>query len=654
MFSKEQKEILKRSKIKLRLLTEKKVFSIADRRVDVGSLSDTELVEFLEITNALYRGGEQIINDSDYDLIFLAGLRRRHPRHPFLHSVEPEAAVVGKTVELPVRMLSTDKANNRAKIDLWIDRLKKAAKEIGINHEKLLIHVTPKLDGFAAYDDGERFYTRGDGRRGTDITRVFEHGLKVGGDGKRGHGAGEIVVDTEYFEKNLSDYFDNTRNFQAAIIAEKKIDVRVQDAIDAGAALFFPFSQLPSWEGRLQEMIDDFDNIVAKVWAYVDFDVDGVILEVTDETLKEYMGATQHHHRWQIAFKANIERANVKVLQVTPQTSRTGRINPVVELEPTRLSGATIRRASAHHYKMVKKNGIGAGTVIELVRSGMVIPKIEKVVIPSKPTIPKTCPSCHAKLVWDGDYLYCPNTAQCPAQIEHKIEHFFKTLGNIDGFGSKTIQKLYSKDIRSVYEIYMLTVDKFTEMNFGEKTSQNLVDQLLRSRTELVPDWRFLAAFGVFRMGAGNCERLLQYHPLLRVFHLDDKEISKIEGFANETATAIVEGVRKVHNEFLQLYGMGFNIERTPLLAELKEAGVISQISGKKIVFTGSMEYGTRPEMEMEARKLGAKVGNTVSKNSDYLVTGQNVGSTKINAAKSKGVKVISETEYLSLIKKHI
>lgn len=653
MLRKKQKEILNTTNIKLAALSQKKLEEVASKDIDQKSLSDEELLEFLQIANALYRGGDEIVSDNEYDSIFIAELERRHPNHSFLRAVEPESAFEGKKVKLPERMLSTEKAYSKSEIEKWIKRIKKAATEININSEKLKIHISPKLDGFAAYDDGEHLYTRGDGRRGTDVSRVFARGLKVGGDGKRAHGAGEIVVNAEYFREKLSKYYDNSRNFQAAILAEKKIDVNVQKAIDDMAALFFPFSQLPSWQGMMGDLEKNFENIITKVWAYVDYDVDGVVLEVTEKSLKEYMGATQHHHRWQIAYKENIEKVEVEVKGVTPQTSRTGRVNPVVELEPVRLSGATIRRVSAHHYKMVKEKGIGKGAKIELVRSGLVIPKIEKVVVPiENPDIPEICPSCKHSLIWNKDYRCCPNTAKCPAQIEHTIEHYFSVLGNVDGFGRKTINKLFENGIRSVSGIYGLTEDDLNCMGFGEKTSKNLIDQLVRSRGELIPDWRFLAAFGVFRMGAGNCEKLLKEYNLLEVFNLTEKDIVKVEGFSTETAKAIVEGFSEIEDEFKKINSKGFNLDKTPLTSELKDSGVISKMSGKRVVFTGSMESGKRQVLEADARKMGAKVGGSVSKITDYLVTGKNVGEKKISAAKSKGVEVISEKKYLELVKK--
>jgi len=648
VFTPSQLEIIKQANLD-RYLEDQESFQKAVQSNNADFLSDQSLLGFLQITNALYRAGEPVISDDLYDHVFLEELKKRHPNHPYLHTVEPEPVFAGKTVRLPVQMLSTEKAYDLESIKKWLEKIEKAAIEIGLEPDKLVYRITPKLDGYAAYDDGEHLYTRGDGRKGTDITRVFDRGLVVAGNGRRGQGAGEIVVSKTYFKENLAQYFDNARNFQASIIKEKDLNEHALAAIKSKAAVFYPFSQLPAWTGSASEMISNFDEIVAKVSAMVDYDVDGVVIEVTDDVLRQHLGATRHHHRWQIAFKSNLESAEVKVLKVTPQTSRSGRVNPVAELEPTRLSGALISRATAHHYGMVKELGIGPGTIIELTRSGMVIPKIERVIVPRKPQIPDSCPSCGHELIWEGDYLYCPNSVYCPAQIEHTMEHFFKTLGNVDGFGRKTIEKIHAAGVRSVYEIYQLTQEQLEAMGFGEKTSRNLINELIRSRTEPIEDWRFLGAFGIYRMGLGNCERLLQHHHLLDIFSLTIDEIIEIEGFAEKTAQVIVECLENIKEDFFKIYNLGFNLIATPLLSEQPE-NQASPIWGKVIVFTGTMRHGTREEMKKQAKKMGAKVASSVTGKTDYLVAGEKVGEAKIRAAQEKGVTVLTEDQYIKMI----
>ena len=650
MFTEEQIEILHNANIALTALNDEKVEAIAARLVDEGALSDEELVEFLELANALYRGGAELVSDAEYDFTFLAELRMRHPHHPFLDRVEPEAAFIGKTVELPARMLSTEKAYTRKSIEQWSARIQKTAKEADRDFDALIFRVTPKLDGFAAYDDGEHLYTRGDGRRGTDITRVFDRGLAVACDGERGLGAGEIVVNRRYFDENLQQYFENARNFQTSVIKEKELDEHAQKAIRDRAAVFFPFAKLPDWTGPWQELSERFEAIVLDIRGSVEFDVDGVILEITDPELKQRMGVTRHHHRWQIAYKENLAAAHVRVVEVFPQTSRSGRVNPVARVEPTRLSGALIQRATAHHYKMVVDKGIGPGALIELTRSGEVIPKIGDCLEPVEAVVPGECPSCGGELVWDGDYLYCTNNTQCPAQIVNTMEHFFKMLRHVDLFGSATIEKLYQHGIRFVYEIYRLQAADFVEMGFGPKQSENLVEQLARSLSERIEDWRFLTGFGIFRLGPGNCEKLLAHCRLEEVFELSQQQMVAVEGFAEKTAGVVVKGLARVKPLFDQLYALGFNLERTVLLGE-SGGSAASPIAGLQVVFTGAMTRGSRDDMEKEAKALGAKVGKSVTGKTGLLVTGENVGANKTNDAREKGVRIVTEEEYLQMIR---
>lgn len=647
MLTTSQKNLISQASLSFDALSEQRFCQLCDDPGSIKSASDSELTAFLQFANALYRGGEPIISDADYDFMYLAELNKRHPEHPLLQAVEPEPVFAGKTVELPVIMLSTDKAYTLEDVERWAGRIEKAALELGKHFAELVFKVTPKLDGYAAYDDGDMLYTRGDGRKGQDISRVFERGLQVADQGQRGLGAGEIVVSRGYFDERLAEYFDNARNFQASVIKEKDLDEHAESAIKDHAAVFYPFALLPSWLGPWATLRDDFENIVKGIWHKVDYDVDGVILEIVDEDLKSYMGATRHHHRWQLAYKENLQTAEVEVLNVTPQTSRSGRITPVAELEPVRLSGALLSRATAHHYKMVVDKGIGPGAIIQLARSGEVIPKIEQVIRPAEPQVPERCPSCDHVLIWDNDYLICPNNLACPAQISNSMEHFFRVLKNNDGFGAASIKKLYEYGIRRVDEIYSLTAEQFEIMGFGPKQSQNLVDQLLRSRTESVEDWRFLAAFGVFRMGLGNCERLLQHYALTDIFSLSEADIVAIEGFAEKTANVITEGFKNIKPLFDVLMVLGFNLQST----QHRQDDASHPLAGKALVFTGTLHSGSRDELSKQAKAKGAKVGSSVSAKTDYLVAGDNVGANKLNAARDKGVNIISEQEFLQLLK---
>ena len=621
--------------------------SLALANEQISQLNDEEQLSLLKIANACYRSGVPFIKDELYDA-FNQTFAHNNPDHLFVNSVESEVLNLGKTVALPQKMLSTDKAYSKLEIQKWLERIIKAAKVLKLDAENIEIRVTPKLDGYAAFDDGEKLYTRGDGARGQDISRAFARGLKVANEGSRGLGAGEIVINKAYFEQRLSAYFENSRNIQAAIIAEKHVDERIQQAINEGACVFYPFSLLKNWTGLASTLITDFETIVEDIWHAVGFDVDGVVLEATDPSIKDYMGATRKFHRWQIAYKINEAAAEVEVIRVIAQTSRTGRVTPVAELVPTKISGATISRVTVHHYNMVKTMGVGAGAILQIVRSGLVIPKIESVIKASEPDIPEFCPSCGTHLLWESDNLICPNKTDCPAQTENTLIHFFKTLGNNDGFGPKNIEKLANLGIKHIHEMYGLQAHQFAAYGFGDKTSKNLFDQLQASREIEIEDWRFLSAFGVSRLGGGNCEKLLQHYNLAELFDLTPEQIESIDGFAKISAEAIVEGLSNIREEFFKVYQLGFTLSITPKASELAQNG--SAIAGSVVVFTGTMLQGSRSDMEKQAKALGAKVAKSVTGATTYLVAGTKVGETKLSSARAKGVTVLFEEEYLDLI----
>jgi len=627
------------------MLSNEIIENIINQSLLIVDLSDDDLVEFCIIANQRYRNGNPIISDEDYDFIFINELAKRIPYHPFLKKVESEIESFSEEkIKLPKKMLSTDKAYSWEEINKWLERITKFSSEIDYSIADIQIKGTAKLDGFAGYDDGNKLYTRGDGNKGSDISRVFERGLGVFNNSARGQGPGEIVIKRSYFEKFLSNYFEYPRNFQASLIKEKELDSFAVDAINEQAALFVPFTQLPQWLGSIDEFRDQFLDIVGQLEGGVDFDIDGVVFEIVNPELKEYMGSNRKFHRWQIAFKENKEKAQVKVVSVTAQVGRTGKITPVAELEPTQLSGATIYRATGHHYGLVKEQGLGAGSVIELTRSGLVIPKINKVLKTAEVDIPVNCPSCGYQLSWDSDFLMCFNHDECPEQIMGKIIYFFRILANNDGFGQATIQKLYAAGIRQVSDIYLLSKEKLISMGFGEKTSQNLIDQLTRSRQESIEDWRFLAAFGVQRLGMGNCENLLKSYSIKRIFKLSVEDISNIDGFAELTAELIFDGLLSINDQYETLVSGGFQLENT-LISSNDNVGN-NFFNNKKIVFTGAMSK-SRVKLEKQAKSYGVRVAKSVSSKTDFLIIGENVGQSKIKAAKSHEVIILSEAEYL-------
>jgi DNA ligase (NAD+) len=609
-------------------------------------ISEADAEAYARELNARYRGGHPIVTDAAYDAM-KATYAEQFPNNKFFAESEVESdleAIEGKTVTLPQKMLSTDKAYSIAEIEKWATDVLAVASQMRMGESEVVFRVTPKLDGFAAYNDGKALYTRGNGVRGTDITRAFHRGLII-----RREGAGEIVVNKEYFEEELAPYYKNTRNIIAGVIKEGELDERIKNAVAYGAVVFCTFSEIHSFTKTKTELLRDLELMWDEVVRDCEFDTDGLVIEAVHPAIKEEMGATNHHHRWQIAYKKNEEFFDIPVLGLIWQTAKTGRLTPVVHLEPTEISGATVSKATGHNFGNVMSKMIDAGAIVRVCRSGLVIPYIVGVVKGAEAVYPpEACPSCGAPTEVDGDNLFCSNTIDCPAQVERTIEFFFKTLGNIDGFGPKVIEQLNSAGYNSVRSIYAMDVNDFDEAGFGGKTSENLFNELSQSILREIEDWRFLASFSLNNIGKGGCEKLLRHHKLADVFALTVEDIIKIDGFAELTAEYLVSSLAKIKPEFDWLMRLGFNLSETPLTSETVVSG---SVAGKSICFTGTMVRGSRDEMTRQAKALGANVGSSVSSKTDYLVCGANVGAAKTNAAVKHGVVVLTEDEYLEMIK---
>ena len=602
-----------------------------------------ELVDLLIAYNKAYRQGAPIVSDAEYDTL-VEQLRERAPEHPFLQAVEPEPFTGRREVRHPTPMLSIEKAYTREQLERFVARVQKEAEVLGI--DSVTFRLTPKLDGLAGRDDGSVFTTRGNGEVGYEISSAFAKGVvPIGG---RGQGMGEIVVVKSYFDQHMADFFEHPRNMVVGIISSDTLNENATSALNDRMVHFVPYSQATSIIVDGRRLVADTRQLVQDLLQEVDYPTDGVVAEVTDDRLKDQMGATAHHHRWQIAVKTKGETAQTTVTGIQWQVGRTGKITPVLEVDPVSLSGATIRRVTAHHAGNIRNSGIGIGTRIEVIRSGEVIPKLEAVLeIRGEVERPEACPACSGPLVWQNDFLMCTNHA-CRAQIELRISHWFRILGNADWFGIKTIRKLVENGHDSLEAVYRLSEADFSSVGFGPVQSKNLAEAITISRTKPVEDWRFLAAFGIADLGTGDSRKLLAHVPLEKVVKLDPQAIAQIKGFGDKTSQSIVTSIDAMEGTIRHMLDLGFNLRRTPLATE--QEAIDSPVAGKSIVFTGKMIHGTREAMQTQARSLGATVQTAVSGKTDYLVCGENVGAKKINTAKRLGVTILTESQYIAMV----
>lgn len=622
--------------------------------IESGELAGEEipparLQELCEVLNLAYRTGEPLVDNEIYDEKFVAALREVDADNGFLQQVEPEPLALNTGIITHTRpMLSTNKVYEREELARYIERVYEAAEAVGIPREKAMLRATPKLDGIACRDYGDSMALRGNGLAGEEVTHILKRGARILGD-ERGEGDGEIVINEAFFQEHLKEQygFRHSRGFVWGFISAETATDAHRAAAEGQAVVFVPFNTLPVWRGAPEAFLADYLSICDTLENGVVYRTDGVVVEAEDPAIRELLGATSDYHRWMVAIKRKGQVETTTVKGVTWQTGRTGRITPVAKVEPVEVSDVTISRALAHHADRVSELGIGVGATVEIIRGGEVIPKIERVLDRSTSvTIPDACPSCGNETFREGPYLICPNSLSCKAQLATGLRHFFKTLGTADHFGPATIEKLLEGGVADVRQVYDLQQHDLVNMGFGQGETIRLVDELNRSRSESVEDWRFLAAFGIRHLGRGDSRRLLQAFTLEQLIEgVNACEVESLKDFGGITSEVITKELAakgQLIGEMLKLIPM----RRTINAAAASE----SVIAGKKIVFTGTMKTGCRDDMEETARLMGANVQSGVNSKTDYLVCGDKVGAKKIDKAKSLNVEVIKETEYLLLV----
>ena len=616
-----------------------------------------ELVGYLKKNSQGYYSGGEHISNTEYDIL-TEHLRSMDPQNTFLTVIEFEDDVVvdGKkrpTVKHTTPMLSIDKAYSPTDLERFIRRVEKDAKEIGLKLKDLTFRMTPKLDGMAAKYENDILVSRGDGSKGSDISHILKRGIII--KGGKNSGVGEIVMKNSSFDQYFADRIDHPRNMVAGVVNADTLTDEAKLAIKKKSIHFVPFSSLEFWEGGADQLLADIDTIRDKLIKKIDYPLDGVVIEVTDERVKEKMGATNHHNRWQVALKTLGETATTEILNIRWQTGRTGKITPVLEIKPVRLSGASLSNVTAHHAGMVKELCLGKGAKIEVIRSGEVIPKLLHVITAcDKGDVISECPSCKGDVEWQNDFLMCVN-ASCSARHVTSLFYWFKTLRTADGFGPKTIEVLVDNGKTRLEEVYALQESDFVKMGFGEKQSENLEKSLQTSLRTEIEDAKFLAAFGIVHLGEGESRKLLCHYKLEELKDLTEENISDIKGFGKKTSSAIVEGVERLWPTIEHMLSLGFVLQRTLTVKEQEELvkSLNHKLVGKKVLFTGTMTTGTRDAIKKHARNIGINVASGYSKSLDYLVIGSDVGvgNNKFDDATTDSVPIIGEQEYLNMIK---
>ncbi|MHB8365518.1 MAG: helix-hairpin-helix domain-containing protein [Acidithiobacillus sp.] len=602
-----------------------------------------DIINKLKEANAAYRAGRPVMSDAEYDVL-VEDLRASQPDYPFLHAVEvePENLFAGRKIQHASPMLSTEKAYDREALRQFFIRVEALALP---DLRTLEYRITPKLDGLAGSRDrahGVELATRGNGLQGEDVGYAFERGLKIVG--KDMDGPGEIVIPKAFFADKVAPLgFKHSRNFMVGFIAADTVKDHHRMVAGAGMAHFVPYANLSERRMTSREILNNIEEIAEQIRNGSPYDTDGIVIEVVDPEIRVALGSTNHHHRWQIAYKTLGETAETMVSGIAWQTGRTGRVTPVIEVDPVDLSGATIRRATGHTFRKMQSMGLGVGAVVKIIRSGEVIPYIQEVIHPVVAEIPCACPSCGTALVEDGEYLACPGL-ECPAQSEGGIGHFFKTLGNADGFGPKALEKIVAAGFTDPLAVLSCTCADFEDMGFGPGQALNLEQEMERCKNTQVEDWRFLAAFGIRYLGRGDSKALLKAVGDLDALNgITPEQIMAVDGFADKTAQSIARDLAWRWMEIEAIRSVFLHVQASS--ASIAAAGITAPLQGLNLVFTGTFSV-PREELEAHAGALGAKVQSSVNGKTSALVVGDKPGAGKTKKAAALGTPTWTQGDF--------
>lgn len=557
-----------------------------------------------------------------------------------------------------IPMGSLDKVNTPAEFTKWV--------EDTYPDGKLLI--TEKLDGLSIeviYENGSlvQAITRGDGDIGEDITVNV---VKMGGVRSHlkhkftGSLRGEIIMKKSIHKQYFADKA-NPRN--AASGTSKRLDGVGVDKLNilfyqALGDVDFGVEQAqfvwlvdqgldtPSWwvvktADQVNKFWRDYQDTKRDK---LDYDIDGLVIRVDDIAKQLALGEKDMRPRGAIAFKFDNEARESVIRDIVWQVGNSGRLTPVATVDPVQLVGATVTRASLYNYSYIEELGLDVGATVLVARANDVIPRIEETIkktgTVAKP--PSKCPECNGKTVFDGENLVCTNTEHCRAQIIGRIKNWIKEL-NLLEWGDTLVEKLVdAKKVSTVADLYKLKVDDIANLDrLGEKTAKKVLDILWANKK--VPLEVFLGALSIPMIGQSTIKSIMNAgcDNLTKFGQLGAAEFEQVPGVGPTKAKFLADGLK--HNQKLILALLSNGVE-------IKERAV-GTLSGKSVCFTGSMK-NKRPVLEKMAADQGADVKGSVGKGLTYLVIADpNSTSSKAVAARKLGTTLISEEDFLDLVK---
>jgi DNA ligase (NAD+) len=411
--------------------------------------------------------------------------------------------------------------------------------------------------------------------------------------------------------------------------------------------------------GQIEQILDYHRDLLERR-DDLPYEIDGVVIKLDDLAAREEVGTTSRHPRWAFAFKFPPRKQVTRLLKIVPSVGRTGVVTPVAMLRPVELGGVTVSRATLHNRLEVERKDVKEGDTVRVQRAGDVIPQVIEVIPDDEHAnrpewrMPENCPSCRTRLVERGPFTVCPNSFECPAQLVGRIVHFASREAlDVEGLGEKTAKLFVDEGlVKRLPDLFDLRPDQLTPLEgFAEKSAGDLVASLEKaSKVELA---RFLYGLGIPEVGLATARDLAAHFGTFEAIRTANEEaLQEVKGVGPRMAEQIRAFFAQEHNAEVidALVGRPGENGRVELVeAPPRPAG--GPLEGKTFVFTGGLERFTRPEAKEKVEALGAKVTGSVSKNTDYVVAGEDPGS-KLDKARERGVTVLDEEGFAELLRR--
>ena len=637
------------------------------------------------------------ISDKEFDEL-LRKLQDLEAAHPELYDPYSPTQRVGSDITQGFKQVVHERPmlslGNSYSIEEVEDFLRRAQN--GLGGEKSEIVGELKFDGTSislTYEHGRlvRAVTRGDGTQGDDVTnnivtiRSIPLQLNPGNWPDKFEVRGEVLLPWANFEQlnrerqfNEEPLFANPRNAAAGTLKLQKSSEVARRGLDAvfyfllGDSLPYPdhyrnMKAVGKWGLKVSPQMTVLHSIeeVHKFITYWDVErkklpvaTDGLVFKINDLSQQQELGFTAKSPRWAIAYKFAPERECTRLQSVSWEVGRSGVITPVANLSPVLLSGTIVKRASLHNADIIESLGIHEGDMLYVEKGGEIIPKIVGVDDKQRRSYAEPvrfvthCPACGTPLVRiEGEAAWvCPNKYHCPPQIAGRIEHFVgRHMMDIDGIGEELAKELYESGlVENIADLYDLRVEDLLMLDrLGIKSAERIVKGIKQSLN--VPYEKVIFALSIPNVGETTAKILAKASGSLdRLMAMKAEELASINEVGPIIADSIIEYFADELNQEIirRLQDAGVQFE-----AQISQTTEVSnRLEGKKIVISGVFAKHSRDEYKMLIEQHGGKNVGSISKSTDYVLAGENMGPAKLEKANALGIRIIDEDEFLDMI----